>query len=382
MAYPEKRKGKLTGRWQVDFVIKGHRYNPPAFETMGEADGYEAYVRASGSEPPAHAKHKTTGTTFREVAELCKSAGGPRKGKWKAGRDHSVMQRLDLVCDRIGDLDISAVGTQELDKLVSYLQARPGYQGRKALAAGTINRYLTAASAVLSFASSRGFIVGRPVVPLQDEDGERTETVAPELEDAVVGALKASGQAREADCVTILIETGLRLGELYIISPEQVGNEWIRLHARQTKTSKAREVFLDAELADTLRQMLAAGEMPKEYQLRRHFKGAVKTCGGSAELVLHSLRHTRATRLLQHGIDGKIVMEMLGWTSVATMHRYQHVNSQMHAEAAKKASRTRGDFGNSGLVLPMRRALARKEINRLEATSGIEPDCTVLQTDV
>ncbi len=345
MSYPERRNGKATGKWRTDFEHKGVAYKR-SFDSKAEADGFKAYVKATGTEPPEQRakQRKSTGTTsFRDVAELCIAAGGPRKAKWKAGKDVSVRQRLDLVVQRLGDLDISSVGTQELDQLVDYLRKRPGYQGRKGLSAGTINRYLTAASAVLSFASARGFIKGRPVVPLQDEDGERTETVSPELEDAVLGVLRANGRAPEALMVQVLIETGMRLGEVYVITPEQVSDEWIRLHAKQTKTGKAREVWIDPELARELRSLIARGAVPHEYRLRRHFKEAVKMCGGSPELVLHSLRHTRATRLLEHGTREKIVMQMLGWTSVATMHRYQHVNDEMHAEAAKKVTR----FGRS-----------------------------------
>lgn len=381
MAYPEKRKGKLTGRWQVDFVVKGQRYNPPAFDTMPEADGYEAYVRASGVAPPSHAKHKATGTTFREVALMCREAGGPRKGKWKQGRDHSVGQRLDYVIDHLGNLDIAAVGTQELDGLVASLRKRPGRLNDR-MSNGTINRYLTMASAVLSFASARGLITGRPVVPLQEETGSRDEVVSEELEDAMLGWLVTHGWPREALCIRVLIETGMRLGELYVLSPEQVGNEWIRLHASQTKTQKAREIYISPELAGELRQMIAAGEVPEAFLLRNHFDKAVKACGGSEALVLHSLRHTRATRLLQGGVDPQVTMQMMGWTSYSTMMRYRHVNSVMHVEAAKKVSRSRGDFGNSGAVVPFERRKGPKEINSLQGDTDAPEALSVHQADL
>ncbi len=368
MAYPEKRKGKPTGRWLADFVIKGERFKG-AFDTMGEADGFEAYVRAAGVAPPSQRGKSTTGTTFREVAEQCKAAGGPRKGKWKAGRDVSIMQRLELVVGRLGALDIAQVGTQELDGLVAYLQRLPGRITGTTMSNGTINRYLAAASAVLSFASQRGYIVGRPMVPMQEERGERTEVVSEALEDAVLGCLRTHGWLREALCVLVLIETGMRLGELYILAPEQVENGWIRLHARQTKTQQARAIRLDPELAGELRQMIQAGEVPNECRLLKRFKFAVKACGGSPDLVLHSLRHTRATRLLQGGVDPQITMEMLGWTSFTTMKRYRHVNSQMHVEAAEKVSRVRGDFGNNGAIVPFKGRRGPKEIKSLAAAA-------------
>jgi hypothetical protein len=171
MSYAERRKGKLTGRWIGEEIVRGKRFRR-AHDTKSGADGYEAYVKATGEEPPHKDAHKHTGVTFGDVAELCKEAGGPRRGRWKAGRDKAVQQRLAYVIAKLGLLDIAAVTTTELDKLVTGLQRRPGYQGRR-LSAGTINRYLTAASAVLTFASSRGYIQGQARHP-SPRRGRRT----------------------------------------------------------------------------------------------------------------------------------------------------------------------------------------------------------------
>lgn len=371
MAYPERRKGKATGKWRTDFEHKGVPYKR-SFESKAEADGFEAYVRATGTEPPQHAKHKATGTSFREVAEMCKAAGGPRKAKWFAARDTSVIQRLELICERLGDLDVSMVGTQELDRLVVYLRARPGYHGSKSLSNATINRYLSAASAVLSFASARGMIVGRPVVPLQTETGARTEVISPELEDGMLGWLRERGHAREAVVIRVLLETGMRVGELYVVSSGQITDEWIRLHPNQTKTAKGREVWLHPDLARELRALVAGGALPNMYHLRKHFTDAVKSCGGSDELVLHSCRHTRATRLLQAGILPAIVMQMLGWTNTATMARYTHVNSTMHAEAAKITSRMRGVIPSKGAVVDLR--TPRKPLISQASQDNVDPE--------
>jgi integrase len=372
MAYPEKRKGTLTGKWIADFVLRGHRFKPAPFATMSEADGYEAYVRATGTEPPHHVKASGTGKTFREVAEMCKAAGGPRKGKWRASKDTSVIQRLELVCERLGDVDISMVGTLMLDDMVTWLRKRPGYHGSRSLTPATINRYLSAASAVFSFASARGLIVGRPVIPLQTEDGERTEVLSPELEDALLAWLEAHGHASEATVVRVLLETGMRVGELYALAPMQIAIEWIRLTPDQTKTSKGREVYLHPDLARDLRALVASGGLPNMYHLRKHFTDGVKACGGSDELVLHSMRHTRATRLLQSGTLPAIVMQMLGWSSTSTMMRYTHVNSQMHAEAAKITSRVGGDLGKIGTVVSLRDRKKAHKIKAPKKPDGVE----------
>jgi hypothetical protein len=84
MAYPEKRSGRLTGRWYGEIQHKGKRFRD-VFDTKRDAEGYEAYVKATGYAPAGGdtAKH-ASGSTFREVALECKAAGGPR-ACWKNG---------------------------------------------------------------------------------------------------------------------------------------------------------------------------------------------------------------------------------------------------------------------------------------------------------
>ena len=51
---------------------------------------------------------------------------------------------------------------------------------------------------------------------------------------------------------------------------------------------------------------------------------------------VHDGRHTAATTLLLLGIDPRVVMEILGWSQVAMLTRYQHVLDEMHDDVAKK----------------------------------------------
>jgi integrase len=350
MSYAQRNsKGKLTGKFFGETVYRGKKFRRLC-DSKSEADGYEGYVKATGEEPAHKDGARHTGVTFREVAELCKEAGGPRRGRWKAERDPSVMQRLDHVVAVLGDLDIASVGTIELDRLVADLQRRPGYQGR-ALSPSTINRYLTAASAVLTFASARGYIQGKPVVPLQEEDGAREAVVSPAIESALWAWLTEHGHHAERLCFQVLIETGMRAGELQAIEPSQIENEWITLRANQVKTKTRRMVWIDPARARDLRALIASGQRPNGARLRTIFKRAAKAVGDSGELVIHSLRHTRATRLLEAGVDPQVCMEMLGWTSFNTMTRYRHVKPAMHVEAAKKVALQRGDLAENGSVL-------------------------------
>lgn len=48
---------------------------------------------------------------------------------------------------------------------------------------------------------------------------------------------------------------------------------------------------------------------------------------------LHDARHTTATLLLVLGVDQRVVMDLLGWTTSAMANRYQHVVSEIQTQA-------------------------------------------------
>ncbi|MCW2813783.1 MAG: Integrase [Nocardioides sp.] len=53
-------------------------------------------------------------------------------------------------------------------------------------------------------------------------------------------------------------------------------------------------------------------------------------------LRLHYARHTTATMLLAQGVDGRVVMALLGWSQASLLTRYQHVMDPMRIDAAAR----------------------------------------------
>lgn len=51
---------------------------------------------------------------------------------------------------------------------------------------------------------------------------------------------------------------------------------------------------------------------------------------------LHDARHTAATLLLAQGVDGRVVMSLMGWSQAVLLTRYQHVMDSMRVDAAGK----------------------------------------------
>ena len=70
----------------------------------------------------------------------------------------------------------------------------------------------------------------------------------------------------------------------------------------------------------------------KDWQAWKAFLAAAK----EPPVRVHDARHTAATLLLLMGVDGRVVMDMMGWSVASMLKRYQHVLDEMKIEAAKK----------------------------------------------
>ncbi|WP_171243978.1 tyrosine-type recombinase/integrase [Knoellia koreensis] len=57
---------------------------------------------------------------------------------------------------------------------------------------------------------------------------------------------------------------------------------------------------------------------------------------GIRDARLHDARHTAATLLLAQGVDGRVVMSLMGWSQAVLLTRYQHVIDTMRIDAALK----------------------------------------------
>jgi integrase len=86
-----------------------------------------------------------------------------------------------------------------------------------------------------------------------------------------------------------------------------------------------------------------SGHLPLADKVLDNFKSARDRAGYPKNLVIHSLRHTRNTRLSKVEPDIKNRMQILGQKTVSTNLRYTHVFDKDQLEAAKKLEKRAGD---------------------------------------
>lgn len=335
MAYAERRNGRTTGRWVVNAEHKeSHTRWHQAFAgiTKQQAEGNEAYFRATGQKPPHMLSAPSC--TFSECAERFKE----RNIDWLNAHDgRTNAQRLQFAIDRLGPLDIQAVRGQVLDDFVDAVRKRAGHNGPPAHR--TVNRYLDAVSKVLKYAHRREWIAGMPHMPRESNTGAERSPLSWDTENAICAALSPAS----AFLVRVLAGTGLRLGELYSLHGEQITDTGIQLEARQTKTRHPRAVPIPMSAARWLRVLLASGQCPTAAQLYKQFKVAAEKCGDGKSYTLHSLRHTTVTRLNESGANPLDVAKIVGHRLGTVTEKYYHPSLEHLAKVAEKVQLMLGE---------------------------------------
>lgn len=103
---------------------------------------------------------------------------------------------------------------------------------------------------------------------------------------------------------------------------------WLRQQEERLALGPAWDSSLDLAFPNTI-----GGPMNPRGFVRHHFK-VVLAKVGLLDIRFHDLRHTAATILLSHGVNVKVVSEMLGHADVATTLRiYAHVIPHMQQAA-------------------------------------------------
>jgi integrase len=244
-----------------------------------------------------------------------------------SSKDKSMQQRAEVLSKLIGpNTPIEHITTNTVNDIVTQLKVNGN-------ANSTINRYLSIISRIASV-YRRGFNPQYAVyIPWQKEGAGRIEWLNREDEANVQRHLVSNGLADISLCVSVLITTGMRLGELLSLEISQIEEGWVRLW--QTKTNKPRSVPLPAGKADQLRALVQRG-LPRGHQIRRALRDACRASGVKSRITPHSLRHTTATRLIKAGVNVITTAKYLGHNSIKTTQRYVHLEDNDITEAMKR----------------------------------------------
>lgn len=320
--------------FQVDVQVNGRRFrkNVP---TRAEAEQLEktATARMKKGLPGEPAAVEVTGNTGTTLAELCELtharfwAGTPNARNAKGNAD-------DVVKLLGAKRHPASITPLDVDALVSHFTEQK-------LSAATINRKLSALSKMLRFAYLRGLVPSVPVIERKREAQGRLRWYTEAEEDRILQHLEATGQHDFRELVIFLLDTGCRASEAGRAIWQDYDAEQGMIRLYRTKNGKNRAVPLPKRLRELLDQRAArrigacspadlifpgwTGARGDTMPMTNAWTAVRADLKLDDESVLHALRHTYASRLVQRSVPLNVVQALLGHSSPAMTMRYAHL---------------------------------------------------------
>src|SRR5215207_2661570 len=150
-------------------------------------------------------------------------------------------------------------------------------------------------------------------------------------EPEVVRLLAAARDLKERAILMTLYSTGLRVRELTRLQPQDIESDGMRIRVCEAKGGKQRYVALSPTLLPILRRYFrfyrpgqwlffgARREKPIHDRVVQRIVGlAAERAGISKTVSPHTLRHSFATHLLEHGTDLRFIQEALFYNDPTT----------------------------------------------------------------
>lgn len=313
--------------FQIDVTVAGKRVTRTA-QTLDQAKAIQADIRA---------KLLNTGLA-EEPCDGCWTLGQAidytLRYVWCNCRPSSI-EKIKINCRQLveffgRDCNLENLRTADVDQFIKHLTATDS--------GATINRKTSALSKLFTVGIEREKLTRRPKIQRQRESEHRIRFLTDIEEQGCIAALQQWGLTNDLDAFEVLIDTGLRPGELWELTPNKLdmmsasGRGAIVLAAADTKTHSPRVVVLTKRARAILaRRLLTCGRgqlIPgmNNYRFNRTFDklAALLNLEHDKQFIPYVLRHTCCTRLVRSGAPLKFVKDWMGHKSIVTTMRYAH----------------------------------------------------------
>lgn len=341
MATQELPKGiRYRGtKFFVDVTHEGKRKTATC-ATLAEAMERKAQLKDALSTGKEVKQRRANAASWTLKQALEKTLSLPPKAGWK-GTSYEAIATLNAQ-DAINffgpDREIGSITRAEIDAWFDSCEARGNSNS-------TINRKRSALSKLARVAYDYdGLDTPLKMPPQRKEPVGRIRQISPAEEDALLQWFTSVGQSDMADAVTVLIDTGMRRGELLNVRPTDVDlrNGVVMIYGvegKGTKNGKVRSVPMTKRVKAVFkeRQIGTACFDLKESDMRHAWDAARAHMGlsGDKDFTLHVCRHTCASRLVQRGVSLPVVQQWLGHSTIQTTMRYSHLYPQDLMNAVK-----------------------------------------------
>ena len=319
------------GVWYLNIMVNGVRVNKSTGTTnKKEAKQIEALERQKLID-----KEKMTPQEKAASMLLSEAIKQVYEGKWKTNKcpDSPVIMG-EMIVSLLGDIPLKKID----DDAIALLKQKLGLREVKT---GTVNRYLAVLKTILRFKRQSW-----DHIKLHKESKGRIRVVSKDEEVKIVNLLRNTKHSDRrsfypdvADLVEVQIDTGMRLGETLKLTYEDVNYESNLIHIWINKGDRPRSVPMTKRVAAIFKSRQTDEQLKPfnltPYQSDKAWAWTRKEMGlkGDKEFVIHALRHTCASRLVNKGVDLYVVKEWLGHSTIQVTEKYAHLSPIKLAQA-------------------------------------------------
>ncbi len=220
---------------------------------------------------------------------------------------------------------LDTIDTEAIDLWVHEMERRGNSNA-------SINRKLGGLSGMLNAAVDRNRLEKKPKIPYRRAYKSRIRFLSQAEELTLIRLLRQWGLNGAADGFIVLMDTGLRIGEMQSLTEKDIDLGRQLIHAWQTKTKHPRTVPMTARVRKIIRNRWAGMPdkrlFPQSYSYFMVAWNRVRSVMGfddDGQFVIHTLRHTCASRLVQGGVSLAVIMEWMGHKHIRSTMIYAHL---------------------------------------------------------
>ncbi len=160
-------------------------------------------------------------------------------------------------------------------------------------------------------------------------------------QDEVKKLINACENLKHKAILYILYSTGMRVGELINLKPQNIDSSRMIINIIGGKGNKDRQVMLDESVLKLLREYYECYK-PKEYlfngqftnqysasSIRQFIKTYSEKAGLKKRVYTHLIRHCSFTHMVEQGTDINLIQQLAGHSNVKTTNIYTHISHNL-----------------------------------------------------
>lgn len=239
--------------------------------------------------------------------------------KYAASTVETYSGCLSVIMHKLGE-------EPSLDQMKSFLLTIKNPSTHKQYV-GTLHRYFE-------------FVLRKPLSLDDIPYPRRTENIPVVLsEDEIRRLIHIPKNLKHQAIILLLYGCGLRVGEVIDLKIQDIDSSRMMITIRAPKGNVDRQAKIEPMLLETLRSYfkeyrpkiyLFNGQKRDQYSdrsINEFLKYYAKRVGITKDISAHTLRHSFATHMLEHGTDMAIIQKMLGHKNIKTTQHYARIST-------------------------------------------------------